>query len=54
MKRPYERKLLTQEEYRKQERNKRWFKTAAIGIPVVVAIVSGVAAMFMLITHGYR
>lgn len=54
MKRPFERKLLTQEEYRKQQRNSRWLRTIAVGVPLIIAIVSAIAAGFMLITHGYR
>lgn len=54
MKHSYERKLLTQEEWRKQQRNKRWLRTAAVGIPLIIATVSAIAALFMVLIHGQR
>lgn len=54
MKKPYTRTLLTQEEWRKQQRNKRWLKTALLGIPLIVAVVSSIAAVFMMLVHVNR
>lgn len=51
MKQRYERTLLTQEEYRKQQRNLRWLKTAIIGIPAVLAVASFIGAMWMWVQH---
>lgn len=48
------RKLLTQEEYRKQQRNARWLHTAIIAIPVILAAVSCVAGLYMWWSHGHR
>lgn len=47
------RTLLTQEEYRKQQRNARWLRTAAVGIPVVLACASVIAALWKMAEHVY-
>jgi hypothetical protein len=44
----YERVLLTQEEYRKQERNKRLLRDLVRFIPLTLALVGVVCAAYML------
>lgn len=43
----YERVLMTQEEYRKHQRNQRWLRKAIVLIPMALALVSVISAAFM-------
>lgn len=48
------RTLLTQEEYRKQQRNQRWLKTAIIALPMILAGISCIAGLYMAFFHHVR
>lgn len=42
---------LTQEQYRKQQRNSRWLHTAVIAIPMIIAAVSCACGIYQMVKH---